>query len=236
MPRSSPHTSLAAAWRALGHDPVGLLGIAGCALAADAVLMWIVWPRLPWSVGALLAALVAVEAARVIVSAPARAALITRSARLQGLPSRRWAPRVPALMATDAIGRAAALAAGGVGALPVAVAAWAAVAIARPELAAFVGGLAALTGASVAWLVRARLAQAPHHAVLDGRGAVSALRAAWSQGSQDLWPQVTILAVADILWIVGAACCGVGALPAYALPIVALIDRWKPAPGVPRVP
>lgn len=226
MARPWVHQSFLGAWGVLERDPIGVLLPAAGALFVQIVAIGVL--RVVWGRADLFAVLMVVLAGhvgRVVLASPFRAPMIAAGARALDRPAIGW-PRALPLVAADLLVSALELLAAAVVAVP--LAGFAALATQR---GVYVGGslfvaLAAIGAAVAALLVRAAFAYAPAEVVVGGRAALPALARAWRKGSGDRLQLAALVLGGDLVFALGGALCGAGALPGYPVGELAVLHRW----------
>lgn len=216
-------------WRLVGADPVRILVATGGVLLVQ-VLYWSAIQQLAlhmglWQAGVGLAGLLLV---RWLLAVPLHATVLARGAGVLGVRVTALA-RVPSLAVVGAVQVvASAVAAGVLGVLPWLAAAWL---LYRGHMVS--GTLALALGAVLAWLgdlvVRSSLAYAPVEAVAGRSGPVRALQQGVERASEDLAAVLAITLVGDLVLFLGLILGGLGALPAWPWPRLAVLHRWNSA-------
>ncbi|HHO54722.1 MAG TPA: hypothetical protein ENK18_28590 [Deltaproteobacteria bacterium] len=218
-------SNIAGAWRALCHDPVGVLWPAAAMLSLQAVGA-LALQRILHSgrLDALLTVFLATSLIRILLGAPLRARMLKAGARSMGLDTNdRWIALLGVHLivgplqlglATGSVilgtGIAAGIAAHGL-----------------PTLATLAWFLGWLGGTLAALVIRAIFAYAPLEVLLRGCSAIQALRRSAIRGPVDTLAAALLVGFGDLAVLLGALTCGAGALPGYPISDLALLDRWR---------
>lgn len=220
------HQSIGGGWRTLGRDPVGIL------LPAAGVLLLHVGAaliaRAAWGdvdLGSFALALLAVHAARVLLTSPLRAPLIAAGARALDRPAT-GSTRALQLLVVDLVTGALQLAVAALIAVPVGALSFLLLERGLHLFGAIGVGIALVGAAAASLLVRAALAYAPAEVVVARRGPLSALAEGWRGGRGDRVQLAIVLLFGDLAVAGGGALCGAGALPGYPLADLAILHRW----------
>lgn len=223
-------SALGTGWGMLGADPVRLsLASAWCLLVdlAFGQLAYTLATTNPthavgWAVSIGIA---------IVVASPARARILSLGASAQAN-----APDAPrrglfTIALVDILSRVSAAAVFGAVLLgtSIAASALAAQGVWPGAVVVMMGG--AGVGYLAALFPRAALAMALPAAAVDGGGPISAFRTALTARSGTWSFAARVLLIGDILRLIGATACIVGALPAYPLPYLALTARHLQSRG-----
>ena len=221
--------NLAAAWRQLTGDPVGVLVPAGGALLLQLVGMRLCQAlvgEMSW--GSLLLAVAGIELVRRIAVAPLRALILRAGARvLERTAATGWVRGALSLAVIELV---VGLVVGLVGAVIIGPSLFvAALLVARgaPTAAVIVAAAGALLALLLTLLLRALFAYAVPEAVIGGKGPIDALSSGFELGQNDFVALVGLLFAGDVILAVGTLPCAVGALPAYPIADLAVLSRWR---------
>lgn len=217
--------NVAGAWRAMCHDPVGVLWPAAAVLALQAAGALLLQQLLrTGQLEMLLTTIFAVSLIRILLGAPLRSRMLGAGARAMGLTADdRWIALlgVHLIVGPLQLSLATGIVALGTG-LTTVIAAHG-----LPTLASFAWFCGWLGATLVALGIRAIFAYAPIEVLLRGRSALGALRRSAVRGPADTLAALVLIGIGDLAVLSGTLTCGAGALPGYPLSDLALLDRWR---------
>lgn len=225
-PIASSSRALTRAWSLLGTDPVRLGFAAALCLILDlgtTAALWNTWRTdgLSWS-----------QVATILFFRQALLAVPTAALWAWGEEARSgkaapWLRRAPAVFAVSGLTTCFVVPTAALAASPALLLMTALMAQGAAAASVFVGLGALLAGVMASWWLRARVAWAVSHVVLDGYGAPRAWRTAWGAPRGDRQVAFRVIAFSDLARGLGAALLLAGALPAYTLAPLALLAHRR---------